>query len=425
MNIANIFHTLILIGFLIPDSIYSQKTLNPEEALRIDFVLAGNSEQQTATIVNYLKTPNFNANPDQVLPDFDYGSYRVLLLNKKSNDTLFLKGFCTLFEEWQTTAEAQKKERAFKQTVETPWPNTNVIVKLEWRNSTGKFQPLLTEQFSPSKNITRLVPKSFPDSIIHGKNNPSSQLDLLILAEGYSQSEAASFFEDAHRLSSELLNTEPYDRLKEKITIRALAVISEESGTDDPRKEIWKNTAMNSSFNTFGTDRYLESMATWKIFDYAASFPRDHIIVLVNSEKYGGGGVYNHFSITSSNHHESAKVMIHELGHGLAGLGDEYYSPAVSYSDFFDLETEPWHPNITTLVNFGSKWKKLIDSSIPVPTPAKSKYENVTGLFEGAGYSAKGIFRPAMNCRMKSNEAEGFCEVCNLSIEKTVNFYSK
>jgi hypothetical protein len=283
---------------------------------------------------------------------------------------------------------------------------------------------LLSEKFSPSQNITRLQPTLYPTRIIYGVNNPSSQLDLLILAEGYTESETDAFYGDVQRLSSELLSTPPFDRIAEKITIRAMAVFSHESGTDDPKKGIWKNTAMNSSFNTFDTDRYLESTATWKIWDYAAAHPRDHIIVLVNSEKYGGGGVYNHFSITSARHRVSAKVLIHELAHGLAGLGDEYYSSDVSYADFFDLKTEPWHPNITTLVDFDSKWKNLIDSTIPMPTPAKSKYKEVTGLFEGAGYNAKGIFRPAINCRMKSNEAEGFCEVCRLSIEKIVNFYT-
>jgi hypothetical protein len=425
MHIINIYRVVILFGILIPGKLNAQENLDASGALRIDFILSGNQKSQTATIVNYLKAPNYVSNPSQSIPDFDYGTYRVLLLNETLEDTLFLKGFCTLFEEWQSTAEAGEKERAFKQTVETPWPTNDMVVKIERRNSTGKFQPLLSEKFSPSQKITRLQPTVYPTKTIHGIENPSNKLDLLILAEGYTQSETDTFFEDAQRLSSELLSTPPFNRVAEKITIRAMSVFSKESGTDDPGKGIWKNTAMNSSFNTFDTDRYLESMATWKIWDYAAAQPRDHIIVLVNSKKYGGGGVYNHFSITSAGHRASAKVLIHELGHGLAGLGDEYYSSDVSYADFFDLNTEPWHPNITTLVTFESKWKNLIDSTTPIPTPALSKYKDVTGLFEGAGYAAKGIFRPALHCRMKSNEAEGFCEVCRLAIENIVDFYTQ
>ncbi|WP_010664348.1 M64 family metallopeptidase [Marinilabilia salmonicolor] len=425
MKTKNIFKAIAFSIFFIPVWVYSQGNFDFEKALRIDFILSGDTQEQTATIANYLTSPNYYGSPDQTHPDFDYGSYRILLTTPDKQDTLFTKGFCTLFEEWRATAEAKHKKRAFKQTIETPFPLQEVMVSLEFREKTGDFTTIMTEKFSPSTLITKINPANFPTKIIHGSNVPSKKLDLLILAEGYTSTETENFFEDAEKMVSELFKTPPYNKLRNKITIRAMAVTSIESGTNNPRKDEWKNTAMGSTFNTFGTDRYLESLSTWKIYDYAAAHPRDHIVVLVNTKKYGGGGVYNHFSITSAGHPQSARVLIHEMGHGLAGLGDEYYSSEVTYSGFFDLNTEPWHPNITTLVDFERKWKDLIDESVPVPTPEKNKYKNVTGLFEGAGYSAKGIYRPALNCRMKANEADGFCEVCKLSIEKVVNFYSK
>jgi hypothetical protein len=84
---------------------------------------------------------------------------------------------------------------------------------------------------------------------------------------------------------------------------------------------------------------------------------------------------------------------------------------------------EPWEPNITTMVNFESKWKNLIGQQIPVPTPAEERYNNVTGVFEGGGYSAKGIFRPETDCRMKSNGTKGYCSVCRDAIKKMIGFY--
>ena len=418
-------YILSLICILLPVSLSGKPELNYQEALRIDFVLTGNHMEQKATIVNYLKTPNFHSSSSQSIPDFDYGAYRILVLDSLQKDTLFLKGFCTLFEEWQTTNEAKIKDRAFKQTIEVPFPVKPVFIKIEARNTNWDFTPLIAEKFSPEKLITKIIPKGSPTIMLHGVDDPTRQLDILILAEGYTSNEAGDFFKDAQRITKEIFETPPYNQLKEKITIRAMAVSSEDSGTDDPRADEWKNTAMNSSFNTFETDRYLESLSTWKIYDFAAAQPRDHIIVLVNTKKYGGGGVYNHFSISSADHPQAGKVLIHEMGHGLAGLADEYYSSDVSYSFFFDMDAEPWNPNITTLINFESKWKNLIHDTIPVPTPAENKYKKVTGLFEGAGYSAKGIFRPSFNCRMKANEADGFCAVCKQSIEKMVNFYTK
>ncbi|MDQ1332897.1 MAG: hypothetical protein QG576_932, partial [Bacteroidota bacterium] len=81
--------------------------------------------------------------------------------------------------------------------------------------------------------------------------------------------------------------------------------------------------------------------------------------------------------------------------------------------------------NITTLVNFDAKWKECIAKETPVPTPAEDKYKDVTGLFEGGGYSAKGIYRPEMECRMKSNQKKGFCSVCRKALREMINFYIK
>jgi hypothetical protein len=182
---------------------------------------------------------------------------------------------------------------------------------------------------------------------------------------------------------------------------------------------------VNSSFYTFDIDRYLTTQDIKAVNDYAATVPHDYIIILINSTKYGGGGVYNYYVGTTTGHKLSPKVFIHEFGHGFAGLADEYYSSSVAYNEFYPLNVEPWEPNLTTMVNFESKWKKMIGKDTPQPTPAEEKYENVTGLFEGGGYAAKGIFRPEMDCRMKSNGSKGYCSVCRAAIKETIEFYIK
>jgi hypothetical protein len=397
------------------------------QALRIDFVLTGNKQAQQATVLNLFKVPVYSGGVKQNIPPFDFGSYRIVVIRQNSNDTLFIKGFCTLFEEWQTSEEATKTSRAFKQTVEIPFPNQSVNLSIQHRQKDGSFSTLISEPFSSpgSRDITQIVPSKYPFKILHGIDDPPHKADILIIAEGYTKEEQDKFFADADTISEYFLSKSPYNKLKDQITIRALAVPSAQSGTDDPKRNIWKNTPMNSSFNTFGTDRYLETLDTWAVFDYAAALPHDHIVVLANTDKYGGGGVYNHFSISSARHKTSPQVFVHELGHGLAGLADEYYYSETAYTDFFDPDTEPWQPNITTLVNFNVKWKNLVPDSVPIPTPEKEKYKNVTGVFEGGGYAAHGIYRPAVNCWMKSNEAAGFCEVCKQTIEKIVNFYAQ
>jgi hypothetical protein len=201
--------------------------------------------------------------------------------------------------------------------------------------------------------------------------------------------------------------------------------VSAESGTDVPGDRNYVSTALNSSFYTFDLDRYLTTQDIKSVNDYAALVPHDNIIVLINSAKYGGGGVYNYYSGTTTGHPLSPMVFIHEFGHGFAGLADEYYSSSVAYEEFYPLDVEPWEPNITTMVNFNSKWKKMLASETPVPTPAVEKYNDVTGVFEGGGYSSKGIFRPEMDCRMKSNSPKGFCSVCREAVKEMIEFYIK
>jgi len=182
---------------------------------------------------------------------------------------------------------------------------------------------------------------------------------------------------------------------------------------------------LNSSFYTFNLDRYLTTQDIKSVNDYAALVPHDNIVVLINSDKYGGGGVYNYYSGTTAGHKLSQKVFLHEIGHGFAGLADEYYNSTVTYDEFYPLDVEPWEPNITTRINFESKWKNMIGKNTPIPTPSEEKYNNTTGLFEGGGYSAKGIFRPETDCRMKSNSTAGFCSVCRKAIKEMIEFYIK
>ncbi|HEN20887.1 MAG TPA: hypothetical protein ENN86_02635 [Desulfobacteraceae bacterium] len=233
------------------------------------------------------------------------------------------------------------------------------------------------------------------------------------------------FHSDVKKLADILFEYEPFSDYKDKFNIWAVDAISAESGTDIPGEGIYRKTALNSSFYTFDLDRYLTTFDIKSVRDYAAVVPYDNIVVLINSERYGGGGMYNYYSGTTSDHVLTPQVFIHELGHGFAGLADEYYTSDVAYEEFYPFDVEPWEANITTLVDFESKWKDMIGSEIPVPTPPDDEYKDLVGLFEGGGYSAKGIYRPQMDCRMKSNEAASFCKVCQQALREMIEFYTK
>ena len=54
-----------------------------------------------------------------------------------------------------------------------------------------------------------------------------------------------------------------------------------------------------------------------------------------------------------------------------------------------------------------------------------SKYAGMVGVFEGAGYSAKGLYRPMVDCIMFSKGDKPFCRVCANAISKVIKHYTE
>ncbi len=395
------------------------------KALRFDFSIGGDAATQTVYAGRMREEPHWAGPRNGLISPFNFGEYACRIYDKASGKLLFTTGFSSLFLEWRTTAEAGITRREYPHSLSFPYPKAPVRFELLQRNrTTMAFEPLFSTEIEPSsKFIERGKLNDFAITRILYNGNPASHLDLVFVAEGYTESQQAQFIADANKFADYLFSVEPYSNLKSRFNIWAVGAISKESGTDNPGRNEWKNTALNSTFYTFDVERYLTTPSFTAIRDAVSETPVDAVYVIVNTDKYGGGGIYNFYGLSAARNDRSFPVFVHELGHSLVGLGDEYFSSEVAYQDFYNLKTEPWEPNLTTLVDFGAKWRHLLDASTPIPTPDTETHRLRTGVFEGGGYVAKGVYRPAFNCRMKSNEAE-FCEVCREAIEKTVNFYA-
>ncbi len=395
-----------------------------DRTLRFDFMLAGNSTSTKVYPVSLKEEPFWGGSLTNLTDPFGYGNFRYEVYDDSTGTLLYSRGFCTLFQEWQTTAEAKEMERSFHEVATFPFPKNRVKFILDIRGRDGKFTRLYETTIDPeSYFIIREKPEAALASRIYGSGDPHTSLDIAFVAEGYTREEMGKFRSDVRRMADIMFSELPFDKYRERINIWAIEAPSQESGTDVPGEGIYVNTVLSSSYYTFDVDRYLTTQDIREVNDYAAAAPHDQIVVLINSPRYGGGGVYNYYSAVTADHQNTPQVFIHEFGHGFAGLADEYYSSEVAYEEYYPLDVEPWEPNITTRVNFDAKWKDLIARSVPVPTPNTKKYIGVTGLFEGGGYSAKGIYRPSYDCRMKSNQAETFCEVCQRAIEQMILFY--
>lgn len=420
---------IITLLLILPILSFSQIDYNKyfnDNSFRFDFLLGGNKNSVQVYPVQ-MKKESFWAGSKKNLTDiFNYGSYRFLVYDTKSDRLIFSKGFSTLFQEWQTTAEAKTTDRTFYQSVIFPFPKKSVTLVIEARQWEGDFKPIYTTEIDPN-NYFIIAEKPFPFDTQQILSNGKSEqkVDIVILAEGYTEKEKEKFFDDTQRVTKYLFDEEPFKSEKDKFNVTAVFSYSQESGTDIPGEKIYKNTRFNSTFYTFDLPRYLTTTDMKSIYDVAALVPYDQIYVLVNSDRYGGGGFYNLLSVCTSNNELTKEVFVHEFGHGFAGLGDEYYTSTVAYENFYNLDIEPWEPNLTTLKDFDSKWKNMVEEMVPIPTPREDTYSNTIGVFEGGGYTSNGIYSPFIDCRMKSNTAGEFCPVCIEAIKKVIDYYTE
>ncbi len=398
------------------------------DRLRVDLTFAGDASYQKIFLEGLVKECAWSGSRTNLIDTFNYGEYR-LEVQTPQGEPIWSKGFNTLFQEWRTTADAVTTPQAFCSSYTIPYPKGEVVLKVYERvKATGVYSEIFSVGINPAdKLISHEVANSWKVSSLMQNGDPATKVDLCFIAEGYTADEMEKFRADARRFTEYLFTMAPYNRHKENFNIWLVESVSEESGTDIPHEGVWKKTVANSNFYTFRSDRYLTAQNQKTICQIATAAPYDALYVIVNNEKYGGGGIYNFYGLSASNCPWAEEVFVHEFGHGFAGLGDEYYDSSTSYEEFYNIKIEPWEPNLTTLVNFDSKWKDMLPAVTPVPTPPLSdQKDNVTmGIFEGGGYMSKGIYRPVMDCRMKTNQAKGFCPVCQRAIERMIGYYCK
>lgn len=393
-----------------------------DKQLRIDYTRSGNAYKSDIYIFQYKLEPYWGGPKGNLVDTFNYGEFRVQVFDKTSGILIFSKTFSTLFGEWQATSEATQVNRSFFETVNMPFPKNNVIVKFQKSTRLNNYEDELNVEINPKDLVIRQgLNYKFKVVDILNNGTTESKVDLVFLAEGYTIKEEKKFMNDAKKFADYLFSYEPFKSQKENFNIRAIFSFSTESGTDIPQNGIWANTLMNSSFNTFGTDRYLTTLDSRNVYDIAALAPYDQVCILVNTKKYGGGGFYNFFNLTSAQNEYSKEIFVHEFGHSFGGLADEYYDNNDAFDTLYNLNVEPREPNITTLKSFDKKWKDIVDKNTPIPTPAEENNTNIVGAFEGGGYQAKGIYRPVQYCLMKELRSD-FCPVCSRAIVRMIDF---
>lgn len=398
-----------------------------DKTLRVDYIFNGNASGQAICLDGVSALPTWAGRKHHLAELPLQGNGQIVMRNAASGKTIYTTSFSSLFQEWLETDEARNVTKGFENTFLLPYPLQPVEIEITLLDPRRNVRASMKHIVHPNdvlieqKGNSHITPHKY---LLHN-DSPEKCIDVAILAEGYTLQEMQTFYEDADIACKSIFDHEPFKSMKKRFNVVAVASPSTDSGVSVPRLNEWKHTAFGSHFSTFYSDRYLTTSRVKAIHDALAGIPYEHIIILANTEEYGGGGIYNSYTLTTAHHPMFRPVVVHEFGHSFGGLADEYFYDNDVMTDTYPLDIEPWEQNISTQVDFAAKWKDMLSENTPVPTPADVSENYPTGVYEGGGYSAKGIFRPAENCRMRTNEYPAFCLVCQRALRRIIEFYTE
>ncbi|PYR98508.1 MAG: peptidase M64 [Acidobacteria bacterium] len=443
---------------------------NAPRTMRLDYYHSGNASQEMFSLDRVVVEPlAWPGNPRKTIDDTNLGKYLFEVRDRKTNQTLYSRGFASIYGEWETTGEAKSLNRTFHESLRFPSPQAAVQVILKKRDRLNAFREIWSVIVDPADMFVDNSRPAPPGELIEflKSGDPADKVDFLMLCDGYTSAERGKFERDARRLLDVLFATSPFKEHKADFNVWGLCAPALESGISRPSTGVHLASPVGATYDAFGSERYILTFENRAMRQIAQFAPYEFVEILTNSRTYGGGGIFGLYSTVAADSAEAPYVFVHEFGHHFAGLADEYYTSSVAYLPAAE-RVEPWEPNVTALLDPANlKWKDQIEPGTPIPTPwlkdelekhsieyqqrrekiraerrpeaemealfrensafeiklfAAEKYRTKVGAFEGAMYEAKGYFRPQVDCIMFTR-SPNFCDVCRRAIERIIALY--
>ena len=395
-----------------------------DSTLRIDYILGGTVQSPDVSVARVSGLDGWSGRRNNLGRYPLAGNIGVTVTDRGTGDTLYAYGMSSLYSEWLELKDSVA--RAYECPVIIPRPRRDAVVTLQVRDSRHRTIAEHRLPVSPTDVLVRRKsPAGYAVTPIHTGSYSGVKIPVAILPEGFTAQQTDSFHIYAKRAVEAIFAHEPFGKYRERFDFFAVDVPSRDSDVSHPATGDWRDTPFGSHFSTFMEPRYLTTSNLFDVHDALAGTPYQHIIILANTATYGGGGIFNSYTLTNTGNPEFKPVVVHEFGHSFGGLGDEYFYENDVFSDIYPADVEPWEPNLITLADFHGKWENLIAPGTPVPTPSDRAKDYPVGLYEGGGYSFKGIFRPADRCRMRVNDIDAFCPACRQAIERLIIFLTE
>lgn len=444
-----------------------------DRTMRVDYFHTGKTGTEIVSLDQVVADGPWPGSRTRLRDDTNLGKYFFVVINPETNQAIYSRGFASVYGEWETTPEARDVYRTFHESLRFPWPKNAVQVVLKKRQADNTFREIWSTLVDPNSRFVNAADRAPAGKVTSLIDNgpPSDKVDLLVISEGYTAAEMPKFRADAKRLVDKLFATEPFKSRMKDFNVRLLEVTDAATGVHQPRTRDPRRTVVGAEYNVFDSERYVLTLDNKAFRDAASSAPYEFVEILVNEEQYGGGGIFNDQATTAVDTAYAEYIFVHEFGHHFAALADEYYTSDVAYETGAAEKPEPWEPNITALHDPAKlKWHDLVEAGTPLPTPwdrepfeknsyeaqkkrrelratgapestmnalfreqqnwetkflSSMQYSGKVGAFEGAGYEAKGLYRPEADCIMFTRDEVGFCRVCRRAIERIMDLYSR
>jgi len=462
----------ILIAILLVGPFANALAQAAPPTVRVDYYHSGNADSEMFSLHQVVIEPlPWPGHPNKALDTLQRGYFMYQVEDPESGKVLYSRGFSSIFQEWQSTGEARQMNRSFHESVRFPKPDRPVRLRILKRNVEQEFESIWAADIDADDMLVVRAHAPAPAEVLdlHISGAPSSKVDVVILGDGYSAEEGGKFAADAQRLTDALFSYSPFREHADDFNVRGLSPPAAESGVNRPSNGTFRHSPSGTTYDAFRAERYILAFDNPGMRRVLQHTPYEFIVILGNSETYGGGGIYGLYSTAAAGSAWSEYLVVHEFGHHFAALADEYYTSA-AVLESSDERPEPWEPNVTALHDPGKlKWGRLVQEGTALPTPwPKEAFEafqrdnqarraqlradrrpeaemnqlfrdeqefvldlfvrspatnSVIGAFEGANYAANGFYRSEMNCTMFTRH-DRFCQVCKDAIEKVIDLYA-
>lgn len=378
-----------------------------DNTLRLDLGMVGRGRNKGINVEEMTKVPGWHGRRVNLDKQYVYNDLEVNMIDLATGDTIYRTSMYHGF----AGRDAEGMRYPSEAVVRLPFPKQPVLIemlRMGARRDTVLHDYLELNK-ARLKEIKKAPKAAKPAMTVLNKAKIKHPIKLALVSEGFTQGEMTKFEQQAAHLMETMFAQPAFGAYRDRFQVTAVELPSQDSGITKLSKGEIKNTPINSQFGAFSLERLLTIPSLYHLADVLQGVPYDYVIVIANTDTYGGSGPYYNYCI-GYNGDQGEEVTIHEFAHHFAALGDEYESEG--YEGKYTPDIEPFEPNITTKADFSGKWQNLIDSG-------------EAGLIEGAGYQTKGVWRGCESCLMRTVADPNFCPVCTQAIQRCILFLTE